>query len=222
MGELQAKGLCKSLGFVAVGDMGCRLSLITQPDQELDMTLRIATSFPALSKRLLCAAGFEVGCVQEFGGKVEGKLKNGFYNAIVDIVETGSTIEENEAEVRFDLLEPLQTGIVFRREPVNLAENTFPVNGLLGAIKAIANRKAQLDAGTDFDQSKKSTLSLMADQNKLFKALGEEQMEFGRALMLGEGEIGEAADIFYTVFTALAANGQSPLEVFNELARRNK
>jgi phosphoribosyl-ATP pyrophosphohydrolase len=223
MGEFKERGLFKSLGFTAIANMECKLSLIAKPEENLEQPLRVATSFPALSKKLLKDKGFEIDYIQDFGGKVEGKVKYGNYNCIVDIVETGETIKGNGLEVRLDLIDPLQTGLVYRiEEDINVAENIFPLVGISSAIKTIGERKKQLDEGADFDPNKKSTLLLLSDQNKLFKALGEEMMEFGRALMLGEGEVEEAADIFFTVFTALTANNQSPLEVFNELTRRNK
>lgn len=218
IGEICARGLGKSLGFIAVKEMGCRLSLITAPDEPLDQPLRVATSFPALSKKLLSDAGY----VQEYGGKVEGKIKNGFFNALVDIVESGDTVRDNGLVERCELVNPLETGIVFRKEAVDLATNTFPLVEILNVITNIAERKKQLEMGIQFDPEKKSTLSLLASENKRVKALGEEIAEFERAIIRGEGEVEEAADVLYTVFTALTANGKSPLEVFNELAKRNQ
>ena len=93
---------------------------------------------------------------------------------------------------------------------------------MLRAIKTIGRRKEQLDKGIEFDPEKKSTLSLLADQNKLTKAIGEESLELGRAIALGEGEVGEAADLIWTVLVALESSDISPLSVFDELSKRNK
>lgn len=220
--ELQARGLCKSLGFIAVSSMECQLVLGAYEQQNLDEPLQIATSFPALARELLDERGYSLSAVQEFGGKVEGKLANGCFDAIVDIKQTGSTLESNDIVVRDVLIEDMQTGIVFRKEPVAPEENLFDTWKLLVAIKTMLERKKQLDAGAGPDTSRKNTMLLLYDENKLTKAIGEESAELVRALVRGEDVVDEAADMIFTTLLAPLCEGSSGLAVFNELIRRNQ
>jgi len=220
--EQVGRGLCKSLGFIAVRSMNCRLVLGAYEDQALDRPLRVATSFPALSLKLLAGQGYEVASVQEFGGKVEGKLKNGSYDAIVDIVKSGETARDNDIVEKAVLLSDLRAGIVFRKGPVRTEEDLFEPWQMLMALQKMQERKRQLEAGAQPDASRKNTMLLLSDENKLAKAIGEESAELVRALIRDEGVVDEAADMVFTALLAPIRDKSSGLAVLNELIRRNQ
>lgn len=201
--------------------MGCNLILATTEDQDLNEPLRIATSYPGLTAELVPAQGYQVENIQAFGGKIEAKLTNPSYNAVVDIVETGETLRANGGIVRDVLIEDLESGIVFRREPIQVGATDFEPWRLLRVMATIARRKQELDAGAD-PGTKKSTLLLLADQNRLVKTIGEESAELIQALVTEDGTVGEAADLFWATMVALTREGQSPLLMFEELGRRNQ
>lgn len=201
--------------------MGCNLILATTEDQDLNEPLRIATSYPGLTAELVPAQGYQVENIQAFGGKIEAKLTNPSYNAVVDIVETGETLQANGGIVRDVLIDDLESGIVFRREPIQVGATDFEPWRLLRVMATIARRKQELDAGAD-PGTKKSTLLLLADQNRLVKTIGEESAELIQALVTEDGTVGEAADLFWATMVALTREGQSPLLMFEELGRRNQ
>lgn len=209
------------MGFKSIGSMGCNLILATTEDQDLNEPLRIATSYPGLTAELVPAQGYQVENIQAFGGKIEAKLTNPSYNAVVDIVETGETLRANGGIVRDVLIEDLESGIVFRREPIQVGATDFEPWRLLRVMATIARRKQELDAGAD-PGTKKSTLLLLADQNRLVKTIGEESAELIQALVTEDGTVGEAADLFWATMVALTREGQSPLLMFEELGRRNQ
>jgi ATP phosphoribosyltransferase len=81
----------------------CRLALCVPEQAELQSAaqldgLRVATSFPRLTDRFLAAKGARVRVVN-LGGSVEIAISLGIAEAIVDLVQTGSTLAANQLRV---------------------------------------------------------------------------------------------------------------------------
>lgn len=85
----------------------CRLSVCVPEDSEMDapeklLGKRIATSFPKVTTDFLAKAGGSAHLV-ELSGSVEVMISLGVADAIVDLVETGSTLAANRLKVLTDI-----------------------------------------------------------------------------------------------------------------------
>ena len=85
----------------------CRLSLCVPDSSEITDCRqlngkRIATSFPKLTERFLAGHNAEVHLV-ELSGSVEIMIALGVADAIVDLVETGSTLAANKLRILTDI-----------------------------------------------------------------------------------------------------------------------
>ncbi|MEP7215270.1 MAG: ATP phosphoribosyltransferase [Anaerolineaceae bacterium] len=71
----------------------CAAVLADSPHQTLDEVarLRIATSFPTITRRFFAGCALEIA---ELEGAVEISVRLGIADAVVDVVETGSTLEQ--------------------------------------------------------------------------------------------------------------------------------
>jgi len=81
----------------------CRLALCVPDDSDIDTAsgldgLRIATSFPTITKRYL-AKHNATAKMMTLSGSVEVMIQLGVADAIVDLVETGSTLAANRLRV---------------------------------------------------------------------------------------------------------------------------
>jgi ATP phosphoribosyltransferase len=86
-----------------LGVGSCRLALCVPDDSAIDHPRqlagrRVATSFPRITKAWLAARGVEAHFV-ELSGSVEVMIALGVADAIVDLVETGSTLAANRLRV---------------------------------------------------------------------------------------------------------------------------
>ena len=101
---------CDVLEPLDLGIGRCRLSLCAPgaPDAELKplpgRALRIATKYPRLAQQLLSARGVGIEILQ-LQGSVELAPVVDLSDAIVDLVETGRTLQENGLSERETLLE---------------------------------------------------------------------------------------------------------------------
>ncbi len=85
----------------------CRLAVCVPIDSEIKSAKdldgkRIATSFPRVTRDYLAAAGAEAHLV-ELSGSVEVMISLGVADAIVDLVETGSTLAANRLRILEDI-----------------------------------------------------------------------------------------------------------------------
>lgn len=85
----------------------CRLSLCVPEDADIQSSrqlngLRVASSFPNTTRKYLANQGAEVHLV-ELSGSVEIMISLGVADAIVDLVETGSTLAANRLRVLTDI-----------------------------------------------------------------------------------------------------------------------
>lgn len=219
--EGRARGMYSPIGSLVIGSMGCRLSLISKPDVSLDGPLKVYSSYPTLAQNLLVERDYDIAYIEERGGKLEGFPGGRNCNAIVDIVETGQTIQTNNVIERDILLDDIPLAVMFRGQPVPAYVRDFAPWRVQYASKTLSDRKEQLDAGTQVDISRKNTLLLLSDQNKLIKAFGEEQAEFVAAISSGENVIGEANDVLWVLETAVLRSGKSLEELWAEYCLRN-
>ncbi len=85
----------------------CRLAVCVPDDSSIENAkgldgLRIATSFPAVTQRYLASHGAAAHLVK-LSGSVEVMIQLGVADAIVDLVETGSTLAANRLRVLDDI-----------------------------------------------------------------------------------------------------------------------
>ena len=82
-------------------DVGkCRMCVAACKDfrDDLDTTLRVATKFPGIAHDFYAGQGREIDVIK-LNGSIEIAPILGLSDVIVDIVETGTTLKENDLEV---------------------------------------------------------------------------------------------------------------------------
>ena len=92
---------------LSLGVGKCRLSICVPDDSDVKSAKdldgkRIATSFPRVTREHLAAVGAEAHLV-ELTGSVEVMISLGVADAIVDLVETGSTLAANRLRILEDI-----------------------------------------------------------------------------------------------------------------------
>jgi ATP phosphoribosyltransferase len=112
----------------------CRLCLAAPRGKslnaELGRSLRVATKYPRLSSEWFVRRGVPVDLVH-LSGSVELAAVSGLTDAIVDLVETGRTLEENGLAVVDELLQ------VSARLVVNRASYRLKIEELLPLMEAL-------------------------------------------------------------------------------------
>jgi ATP phosphoribosyltransferase len=101
--DLLAESAVDCFTRLALGVGKCRLALCVPDDAKIASPCdlagkRVATSFPRVTERFLAAHGAEVHLVN-LTGSVEIMIALGVADAIVDLVETGSTLAANRLRV---------------------------------------------------------------------------------------------------------------------------
>jgi len=129
-------------GLVCLRRLGfgrCRLSLAVDEDRQIGSSaelqgLRVATSYPALTRDLLAEKGLSVQIV-ELSGSVEIAPGLGTADAIADLVSTGSTLRANhlrELEVLFQ-----SQAALYRPATALSAEKQQLLDRLLSRIEGV-------------------------------------------------------------------------------------
>ena len=112
----------------------CRLCLAaprgSKVEAELGRSLRVATKYPRLTGRWFARRGVPVDLVA-LAGSVELAAVSGLTDAIVDLVESGRTLEENGLVVVDELLQ------VSARLVVNRASYRLKVEELLPLLEKV-------------------------------------------------------------------------------------
>ena len=101
--DLVAESGAETVHRLDLGVGTCRLALCVPDDARIDdprqlAGRRLATSFPRITRRWLADRGVEAHFV-ELSGSVEVMIALGVADAIVDLVETGSTLAANRLRV---------------------------------------------------------------------------------------------------------------------------
>lgn len=105
--DLVAESGAEVVHRLDLGVGSCRLALCVPDDATIDdprklAGRRIATSFPRVTRRWLADRGVDAHFV-ELSGSVEVMIALGVADAIVDLVETGSTLAANRLHVLDDI-----------------------------------------------------------------------------------------------------------------------
>lgn len=112
----------------------CRLCLAvprgSSVTAELGRSLRVATKYPRLTSQWFARRGVPVDLVH-LAGSVELAAVSGLTDAIVDLVETGRTLEENGLSVVDELLQ------ISARLVVNRAAYRLKVEAMLPLLEAL-------------------------------------------------------------------------------------
>lgn len=118
----------------------CRMAVAAPKDFRDDhrRTLRVATKFPTIAKRHYSSIGRDIDIIK-LNGSIELAPILGLSDVIVDIVETGATLKQNNLEVfetLFDISARLianKSGYRFKREKIN------EIMSSLSAVKGAKN-----------------------------------------------------------------------------------
>ena len=98
-----------------LSDLGigkCRMAVACKKDfrDDRDRTLRVATKFPNIAKRFYAGQSREIDIIK-LNGSIELAPILGLSDVIVDIVETGKTLLENDLEPR-DTIVPISAWLI--------------------------------------------------------------------------------------------------------------
>lgn len=120
---------------VDLGGNQYRFSLITLSEPPVRIE-RVATKYPRATRQFLRQRGIAADVVP-LGGKIELAALTGLADAIVDIVETGRTLQENGLVEREKLLE-LSTRFIVNRAALKLKAKTL--RDLIHSLETISAR----------------------------------------------------------------------------------
>ena len=101
-------------------------------------TLRVATKFANIAKNYYASIGREIDIIH-LNGSIELAPILGLSDVIVDIVETGTTLKENNLEVLEDIV-PISARLVANKASFKF-KNSQIENILIGLIKQMEDRK---------------------------------------------------------------------------------
>ena len=108
----------------------CRMAVAGKKGERLftDKTIKVATKFPNIAKKYFAAQSREIDIIK-LNGSIELAPILGMSDVIVDIVETGTTLEENNLEV-YETIVPIsarfianKTGFRFKTQEIELMKS---------------------------------------------------------------------------------------------------
>ena len=126
-----------------LADLGigkCRMAVAAKRDfcDRRDRTLRVATKFPNISKSYYASMSREIDIIK-LNGSIEIAPILGLSDVIVDIVETGKTLYENDLEPKTDIVN------ISARLVANKSSYKFKNEGIMEICRqineVIANKK---------------------------------------------------------------------------------
>ena len=90
----------------------CRMAVAAPVDfrDTLDRTLRVATKFPSIATEYYDSCGRDIDIIK-LNGSIEIAPILGLSDVIVDIVETGTTLKENDLEVKSEI-QPISARLI--------------------------------------------------------------------------------------------------------------
>ncbi|MBO5199956.1 MAG: ATP phosphoribosyltransferase [Clostridia bacterium] len=108
----------------------CRMAVAGKKGEmlPLDRTVKVATKFPNIAKRHFASKSREIDIIK-LNGSIELAPILGMADVIVDIVETGTTLKENNLEVYEDIVNisarfiANKTGFRFKTEEIELMKS---------------------------------------------------------------------------------------------------
>ena len=119
----------------------CRLVIAAKKDPAINQLgiLRVATKYPRIAARYFGARGVAVELI-ELSGSVELAAVLGLADCIVDLVETGKTLQENDLDV-VEVISESAARLVVNRASYQL--KTEPVSSLLKSLKAASRKESE-------------------------------------------------------------------------------
>ncbi|GEP24377.1 MAG: ATP phosphoribosyltransferase [Lentilactobacillus diolivorans] len=121
----------------------CRFVLASTEDFDPQQQRRkiIATKYPNITKRYFQSIGEDVEIIK-IEGSVELAPLIGLADAIVDIVETGNTLKENNLHV-YAKLQPVNTKLVVNR--LALRQSQVPIKSLITSLQTADRQIKQFE-----------------------------------------------------------------------------
>ena len=101
--------------------------------------LRVATKYPAIARRFYAAQSREIEIIK-LNGSIELAPLLGLSDVIVDIVETGTTLRQNNLEVTREIL-PISARFIANKAAMKFKEPA--ISSLLSSIQAQLNQKEE-------------------------------------------------------------------------------
>ena len=137
--DLIAEADVDVLTRLKLGVGACRLAICVPEESDVQSAAdlagkRVATSFPHITKTYLASHDVEVHLV-ELSGSVEIMVSLGFADAIVDLVQTGSTLAANRLRV-FDEVGQYETVLIQNHQTADEALADRVVRRLEGVVIA--------------------------------------------------------------------------------------
>lgn len=115
----------------------CRMAVAAakQFHDNTDRTLRVATKFPNIAKQYYASHGREIDIIK-LNGSIELAIILGLSDVIVDIVETGTTLKENNLE-ELETIVPISARLIANKVsfPFKNKEITAIANALKEQVK---------------------------------------------------------------------------------------
>ena len=117
----------------------CRMAVAAKKDFEddTDKVLRVATKFVNIAKRYYEGMGRQIDVIK-LNGSIELAPILGLSDVIVDIVETGSTLKENDLEVK-DVIFPVSARLIAGKAAYRFKNEE--IGRLLMRIREVLNDK---------------------------------------------------------------------------------
>ncbi len=108
----------------------CRMAVAGKKGERMstDKTIRVATKFPEIAKKYFASKSREIDIIK-LNGSIELAPILGMSDVIVDIVETGTTLKENDLEVYETIVDisarfiANKTGFRFKTEKIELMKS---------------------------------------------------------------------------------------------------
>ena len=95
-------------------DIGkCRMAVAGFPEKTMNGTIRVATKFPNIARKFYQSKGRDIDIIH-LNGSIEIAPILGLSDVIVDIVETGTTLKENNLEV-IETIVPISARLIANR-----------------------------------------------------------------------------------------------------------
>ena len=118
--------------LIDLGFGKCRMAVAGKKGEilPLDKTIKVATKFPNIAKKHFTSKSREIDIIK-LNGSIELASILGMSDVIVDIVETGSTLKENDLEVYTEIVNisarfiSNKTSFRFKTEEIELMKSTI-------------------------------------------------------------------------------------------------
>lgn len=121
-------------------DIGkCRMAVAAKKDfhDNLQSTLRVATKFTNITKNYYASIGRDIDIIH-LNGSIEIAPILGLSDVIVDIVETGTTLKENNLEV-IETIVPISARLIANKTSFKFASDR--IENIVEGLKSIAEEK---------------------------------------------------------------------------------